>query len=64
VQIWSNAQQDTANAVARYRKALSYGGTRPLTELFQIAGAKLAFDSDTLGKAVEVIERAINELEA
>ena len=48
VQVWGNALKDQAKAVADYRYALSLGATRPLPELFKAAGAKLAFDVDTL----------------
>ena len=63
VQVWANALQDQAAAVRSYRHALSLGGTRPLPELFAAAGAKLAFDPDTLGKAVDLLMGTIKELE-
>jgi oligoendopeptidase F len=64
VQVWRNAMQDQQRSVERYRKALSLGGTVSLPELFQAAGAKLAFDAETLGQAVELIEGKIEEFEA
>jgi oligoendopeptidase F len=63
VQVWRNAVQDQAAAVAAYRQALSLGGTRPLPELFATAGAKFAFDADTLRMAVDAIEATIDSLE-
>lgn len=63
VQVWRNAMQDQQQAIKRYRHALSLGGTASLPELFQAAGAKLAFDAETLGQAVELIEGKIQELE-
>lgn len=62
-QVWGNALQDQARAVAAYRSALSLGGTAPLPELYRTAGAKFAFDAGTLGEAVGLIEREITELE-
>jgi oligoendopeptidase F len=63
LQVWRNSLHDPAKALADYRHALSLGGTRTLPELFQAAGAKLAFDADTLGELVALIENTIDELE-
>lgn len=62
-QIWANARRDQARAVAAYRRALQLGGTATLPDLYAAAGAKLAFDAGTLGAAVELMERTINELD-
>jgi len=35
------------------------GGTVPLPLLYETAGARLAFDADTLGEAVELLEKTI-----
>ena len=59
VQVWRNALKDQAAAVASYRQALALGGTVTLPQLFQAAGARLAFDSDTLGQAVSLAEKVI-----
>lgn len=53
---------DQSRAVEQYRKALSLGGSRPLPELYATAGAKLAFDADTLGQAVDLIEETIEAM--
>jgi oligoendopeptidase F len=63
VQIWRNALNDQSGAVQNYRKALQLGCTVSLPDLFKTAGAKLAFDSKTLGEAVELMEKKISELE-
>ena len=63
VQVWANALEDQAQAVADYRKALAMGGTGTLQELFAAAGAKFAFDADTLGRAMELLEKTINTYE-
>lgn len=62
-QVWNNSLHNQTQAVADYRRALSLGGTASLRELYAAAGAKLAFDADTLGKAVELIEKTIGDLE-
>ncbi len=63
VQVWRNALRDPAKALAQYRQALGLGGTVSLPELYQAAGARLAFDADTLGEAVTLIETTIEALE-
>jgi oligoendopeptidase F len=61
-QIWSNALTDQAAAVASYRKALALGGTVSLPDLYEAAGAKLAFDSHTLASAVSLMEQTFGDL--
>jgi oligoendopeptidase F len=63
VQVWASALHDQAGAVAAYRRALALGGTRPLPELYAAAGAKFAFDAETLGGAVQLMEETIARLE-
>lgn len=64
VQVWANARHDQATAVARYRRALALGGTRSIPKLYAAAGAKFAFDAETLREAVGLVETVITELEA
>ena len=62
LQIWRNAMRDQASALAAYRRALGLGSTRPLPELFEAAGVKLAFDSATIGELVELVEMELEKL--
>lgn len=64
VQVWANSMTDQQGAIAAYRKALSYGGTRSVPELFEAAGAKFAFDVPTFQWAVNLIETTMTELDA
>ncbi len=64
VQVWANALEDQQGAVAAYRKALALGGTVTLPELYAAAGAKFAMDAATLRRAVDLMMRVIEELEA
>jgi len=64
VQVWRNALTDQAGAVAAYRRALALGGTAPLPELFAAAGARFAFDAQTLREAVSLVETTLADLEA
>lgn len=63
VQVWQAARDDQAAAVAAYRQSLALGGTATLPELYAAAAARFAFDADTLGAAVHLIETTIAELE-
>lgn len=63
LQIWAASLQDQAGAVRRYREALALGDTRSIPELYRVAGAKLAFDADTMRESVELVERTLRGLE-
>ena len=62
VQVFGNARRDQKKTVADYRKALALGSTASLPELFATAGAKFAFDADTLKQAVDLMEEVIEEM--
>jgi oligoendopeptidase F len=63
MQIYANFLRDREKAVAAYRAALSLGGTATLPELFAAAGARFAFDAETLQDAVTLMEAEIARLE-
>ena len=62
-QVWRNALKDQKAAVAAYRKALSLGGTVPLPKLYETAGARFAFDAQTIHEAVSLALETIEKLE-
>lgn len=63
-QVWGNALRDQAGAVAAYRRALALGGSVPLPTLYQTAGARLAFDANTLQQSVDLIANTLDQLDA
>ena len=63
VQVWANARRDQQKAVSDYRQALRLGATVPLPELFAAAGAKFAFDEETVKRAANLLEDVIQEME-
>ncbi len=63
LQVWRNALTDQAQAVAAYRSALALGYTRPLPELFAAAGARFAFDRQTVGDLMALIKEQLALLE-
>jgi len=50
------------DAVRRYRDALALGNTRPLPDIYAAAGARLAFDGDTIGELVQLVEEQVDLL--
>jgi oligoendopeptidase F len=62
-QVWRNALKDQGGAVAAYRRALALGGTVTLPKLYETAGAKFAFDKETMQMAVDLAEEQIEKLE-
>ncbi len=62
LQVWLNSLTDKADAVRRYRQALSLGGARPLPELFEAAGARFAFDEPSLTPLMTAIGRELAKL--
>lgn len=59
VHVWGNALKNQREATAAYRRALALGGTVPLPDLFAAAGARFAFDAETLRSAVSLMEQQI-----
>jgi oligoendopeptidase F len=64
VQVWEQALADQAAAVANYRKALALGGTASVPELYAAAGARFAFDRETVGQAIDLLESQISHYES
>ncbi len=63
VLVWRNALSNPEKALVDYRTALGLGGTVTLPELYSAAGARLAFDEETLSGAVTLVEDTILQLE-
>src|SRR5262249_9384445 len=59
LQVWRNSMADQDSAVAAYRGALALGGTRPLSGLFEAAGARLVFDAEQMGELVALVEEQL-----
>jgi oligoendopeptidase F len=63
-QIWEIAQNDQKLALENYRKALALGGTETISKLYEAAGANLAFDAESLGRIINLIEETLLKLES
>ena len=64
LQVWRNSLRDPVDAVRRYRDALALGNTRPLPDIYAAAGARLAFDGETIGELVQLVEDQVDRLRA
>jgi oligoendopeptidase F len=62
-QVWAEALKNPSAALTGYQRALALGGTVSLPELYATAGARFAFDADTLGRMVSLIEENIAQFE-
>jgi len=62
LQIWRNSLKDQKNAVEAYKKALSFGGVKPLPELFKAANAKFDFSADTIQPLMENVGEEIDRV--
>jgi oligoendopeptidase F len=64
LQVWQRSRRDPADALGRYKTALSLGGTRSLPEIYEAAGAALSFDHATMASLVATVEERLSELRA
>jgi oligoendopeptidase F len=64
LQVWRNSLSDRGGAVRKYREALALGATKPLPELYKAAGARLIFDSNGMRELIELVEEALETLDA
>jgi oligoendopeptidase F len=62
LQVWANSRRDKAGALAEYKRSLSYGGARPLPELFSAAGCRFAFDRETVKPLVGLVREELRRL--
>jgi len=62
LQIWQRSLTDRAGAVARYKKALALGGSRPLPELFAAAGIRFDFGEDLIASLMETVRAELDTL--
>jgi oligoendopeptidase F len=62
LQVWANSKQDKAKALNAYKKSLELGGSRPLPELFQAAGAKFQFDAPTIKPLMDLTRSELAKL--
>ena len=62
LQVWANSRRDKVKALRDYQAGLALGGSRPLPELFQAAGARLEFTAKTIRPLVELVRGELRKL--
>lgn len=62
LQVWANSRRDPKDALARYRRGLALGGSRPLPELFAAAGCRFDFSRETLKPLLELVQSELATL--
>ena len=59
LQFWHQAESDRPDAMQRYRHLCSLGGSRPFTQLTELAGLKNPFEAGCLEDVVKDVAKAI-----
>ena len=62
LQLWLRFKRDQGEALRSYRAALALGGSRPLPELFEVAGARFDFSAETIKPLVDAVQDELAEL--
>lgn len=62
LQLWQNFRVDPKKTVAKYKNALSLGGSVPLPELFKTAGIKFQFDEKIISAMAKFLEKELKNL--
>ncbi len=62
LQIWQQFKQDPQTTLKNLRRAFALGGSRPLPELFDVAGIQFDFTVETLGPLIEAVQQELNTL--
>ncbi len=62
LQVWRNYKQDPKQAIAQYKAALALGYTRTLPEIYETAGIRFDFSSETLRELIAFVEEEMKGL--
>jgi oligoendopeptidase F len=62
LQVWLRSRTNYRQAVEQYWHALTFGGSRPLPELFAEAGARFQFDYEILKPLMDTVEAELERM--
>ncbi len=62
LQLWLNAKKDLPGTLRLYREAMALGGSRPLPDLFEAAGIRFDFSTETLAPLMEAVQAELATL--
>jgi len=63
LQVWLRSRTNYKDAVEQYWHGLTFGGSRPLPELFAAAGARFQFDYEILKPLMDAVEEELDRAE-
>ncbi|WP_243646934.1 M3 family oligoendopeptidase [Scopulibacillus darangshiensis] len=63
VQMYKQYKENPEQAVENYKKALSLGSTKSLTEVYEAAGIRFDFSGDTIKELMAFVAQELDELE-
>ena len=61
LQVWERARVDQEGALADYLEALSLGATRPLDELYRVAGVSFDVGRDMVARLTDLVVRELGD---
>ncbi|MFM1944856.1 MAG: hypothetical protein RI897_3838 [Verrucomicrobiota bacterium] len=59
LQVWVRSRENAGKALEDYRRALALGGSRPLPELFAMAGCRFDLGASTVRPLLEEVEKEL-----
>ncbi len=62
LQVWRNYRSDPEGALEKYRRSLALGGSCPLPELFETAGAQLEFSESMVAEMLGLVAAEVTRL--
>ncbi len=61
--LWQQYKQDPDKAIANYISALDLGGTRPLPELFKVAGLEFNFSPEHISGLMQFVKQELDDIQ-
>jgi oligoendopeptidase F len=62
LQVWQNSLHNPVDALAKYRAALDLGNSKSVPELFAVAGARFAFDRQTIRRLMQFLREQLAQI--
>jgi oligoendopeptidase F len=62
LQLWKRFQENADDAIRGYRSALALGGSKPLPDLFETAGARFDFSIETIEPLMQTVKDELDKL--
>lgn len=63
LQLWQNSKNDWEKTLTDYQNALALGGSRPLPDIYTMAGIRFDFSEETIAPLMEEVKKELMSLE-